>query len=73
MCTQFLKHCRTCRSENVYRAIVCAKHFVSTQYSIGPKRERRVLFIIEDEKGFQSYIGADITCQSRSLTHKLLK
>lgn len=66
MCTQFLKKWRK-KDVNIYRRIVCAKHFVSTQYSIGPKRERRVLFIIEDE-GYQSYIGTDVTCQSKHLS-----
>lgn len=69
MCTQFLKSLRK-RDVNVYRTIVCAKHFVSAQYAIGPKQERRVFFKVEDEKGFQSYIGADVACQSKRINYE---
>lgn len=58
MYTQFLKHLRNNRGANVYRAVVCAKHFVSIQYTISPIR--RILVVIENEKDDLTYIGASI-------------
>ena len=60
MCTQFLKFLRK-KDVKVYRTIVCAKHFVSTQYTIGPKGERRVLFIIKDKNDIFSHVGANVS------------
>jgi len=57
MCTQFLKHCRDCRSKNVYK-IVCTKRFVSINYRIRPVR--RVLVTIECGEGDLMYIGANV-------------
>lgn len=57
MCTQFLKLLRK-KDVNVYRLFVCAKHFASAQYTIGPRQERRVFFNIKCENNDQFYTGA---------------
>ena len=58
MCTQFFKHCRK-KDANAYRKIVCARHFVSTQYVITYTRSR-VFFAIENEDGSLSFMESDV-------------
>lgn len=58
MFTQFLKHCREKRGPDIYRTIVCTKHFVSVDYKLSPIR--RVFVVIENNGGDLTYIGADV-------------